>query len=93
MRKFLAKNAKELGISKIEYDGCNYITFKSSSDADDVLGKINRLVSLGFTAEELVSPTDCPTFDKYDALIPPELLRRAYALDKLRVDEITRRFS
>ncbi|MBR6050247.1 MAG: DEAD/DEAH box helicase [Clostridia bacterium] len=93
MRKFLAKNAKELGISKIEYDGCNFITFKSMSNADDVLGKINRLVSVGFTAEELVSQSECPTFDKYDALIPSELLRRAYALDKLRVDEIARRFS
>lgn len=92
MRKFLKKNAQQFGISKIEYDGCNYITFKSTTDAESVLEKIKKAVAAGFTAEELVSPTECPTFDKYDALIPPDLLRKAYAYDKLRIDEIASRF-
>ena len=33
-----------------------------------------------------------PVFEKYDPCIPPELLRRAYATDKLRTDEMKKRF-
>ena len=93
MRKLLKKNAELLGISKIEFDGCNYITFKCMNDTDATLEKIKGVVRAGFTTDELVSPSDCPVFDKYDGLIPPPLLRRAYALDRLRTDEIKRRFS
>ena len=32
-----------------------------------------------------------PVFEKYDPYIPGELLRRAYAEDRLRTDEIERR--
>ena len=31
-------------------------------------------------------------FDKYDEFIPPELLREAYAKDRLFADEIIERF-
>ena len=31
-------------------------------------------------------------FDKYDEYIPPELLREAYAVDKLFADEVVERF-
>ena len=92
MRKLLKKNAEELGISKIEFDGCNYITFKCANNVEDEMRSICSVVSRGFDTEDLISPSDCPAFDKYDGLIPPELLRRAYALDKLRADEIRERF-
>ena len=41
---------------------------------------------------DLVGKGECPIFEKYDPCIPPELLRRAYAADKLRTDEMKRRF-
>ena len=34
-----------------------------------------------------------PSFDKYDGAIPPDLLRRAYAADRLRVDELIPRLA
>jgi len=92
MRKLLKKHAQELKISKIEYDGSNYITFKSEFVPETLMSKIKAIVAAGFTTEELVGPSECPTYDKYDNFIPPHLLRRAYAFDKLRADEIAKRF-
>jgi ATP-dependent Lhr-like helicase len=46
----------------------------------------------GINTEDLVKDGECPIFDKYDEFIPPELLREAYAKDRLRVDEMLERF-
>jgi ATP-dependent Lhr-like helicase len=39
----------------------------------------------------LMEHSELPVFEKYDDCIPPELLRRAYAVDRLRSDEVTAR--
>mgnify|MGYP003305998669 CR=1 FL=1 len=41
---------------------------------------------------ELVFDGECPMFDKFDEYIPAELLRDAYAIDRLRADEVIFRF-
>ena len=41
----------------------------------------------GINPHELVEKGEIPVFEKYDPYIPQELLRRAYATDKLRSDE------
>ena len=46
----------------------------------------------GLDTAELVRDGECPIFDKYDEFIPPELLREAYACDRLRADEVLLRF-
>lgn len=92
MRKFLKKNASELGISKIEFSGCYYITFKCESDPRDILLNIKKIMARGVSTDDLVGESECPVFEKYDSFIPPSLLRRAYAIDKLRTDEMIERF-
>ena len=95
MRKFLQKNAKELGISDIQSEGCYYITFKAKepSAGKNLLYAIKTiLLREGLDTETLVGEGECPVFDKYDEYIPPELLRMAYAKDRLRADEILERF-
>ena len=92
MRKFLKKNAAELGISKIEFNGCYYITFKCDNKPSDILADIKTIMARGLSANDLVGESECPVFEKYDSCIPPELLRRAFAMDKLRTDEMTERF-
>lgn len=94
LRRVLQKYAFELGISDIQSQGCCYITFKAKGDA----GK-NFLYSLrcilerdGIDTSSLVSDGECPVFDKYDDYIPPELLREAYAIDRLLADEVLQRF-
>ena len=42
----------------------------------------------GLTAEALVGPAEHPLFDKFDPLLPAELLRRAYAQDRLYLPEV-----
>ena len=37
---------------------------------------------------ELVGESELPIFDKYDTYVPGELLRREYAVDRLRGDEV-----
>jgi len=95
MRRFMQRYAQELGISDIQSEGCCYIKFK----AKDGAGKsfINNVRSIiardGIDTDSLVSPSECPVYEKYDEYIPPELLRHAYSSDRLFADEIITLFS
>lgn len=93
LRRYLALHAKKFGISGIEYEGCHYITFKMEPDRDYALvcAMADQLAREGIDLEALVGEKECPITDKYDHYIPPQLLRRAYAHDRLRADEVIRR--
>ena len=89
LRKLLTKHARELQISNLEFEGCYYITFRY--DGGDPLrlgGKIRELMAGHIDRESLIAPSDTPIFEKFDPYLPRELLCRAYAEDRLRVDEI-----
>lgn len=93
LRKYLQTNASYFGIYGLEYDGCYYMTFKCEKDADELLQMIRRKITNDkIETIDLVGKGECPIFEKYDPCIPPELLRRAYAVDKLRTDEMKQRF-
>lgn len=94
MRRLMQKNAKELGISDIQCESCHYITFKAKGDAgehflDNIMAILEREE---LDCRTLVGEGECPVFDKYDEFIPAELLREAYACDRLRADELYERF-
>ncbi len=94
LRKYLQKNASRFGIYGLEFDGCYFMTFKSSHSPEELLALIRDGVTRDeIVPIELVGKGECPIFEKYDPCIPPELLRLAYAEDKLRTDEMKRRFS
>ena len=94
LRRFLNKYSDELGISDIQGQGCSYITFKSSETfAKTFLYNIRNILDRdGLNTEQLMDPSECPVYDKYDEFIPPDLLRRAYAKDRLMKDELFLRF-
>lgn len=95
MRRIMQKNAAELGISDIQSQGCCYITFKAKDkNAGYRLTRaIEEIIERdGLDTLRLVSEGECPVMDKYDEYIPAELLREAYAADRLLADEITDRF-
>lgn len=94
MKRFLQHHAFELGISDIQSQMCYYITFKAKADAaGNLLYNIRTIIEReGIDTQALVNDGECPLFDKYDEYIPPELLRLAYATDRLRTDEIMERF-
>ncbi len=92
LRKLLAKNAQLLRISNIEFEGCYYITFKYEGDSIGYfINALHEITRRDICKTELVSPAEIPLFEKYDSLIPAELLRSAYACDRLRTDELVTR--
>jgi len=94
LRRFLQKNASRLGISDIQSEGCCYIKFKGKDiDRETFVGKISGILAEeGLDTYGLVGDGECPVFDKYDEYIPAELLRQAYAKDRLFADEVLERF-
>ncbi len=94
LRRFLQVHSAELGISDIQSERCHYITFKAKGEnGRNLIANIRAILERdGLDTRELVSDGECPVFDKYDEYIDPELLRDAYATDRLRADEILERF-
>ncbi len=92
-RKYLKQHASELGVSSIEFEGCNYMTFKMTEpDSRAWLGRLaDKVRGEGIDCMSLVEHGEIPVFEKYDDCIPVELLRRAYATDRLRADELVER--
>ena len=94
LRKYIVRHAKEYKITSVEYEGCYYITFKMDDGVSDyafIRGLDAHIRREGIDRLSLVGGTEMPVFEKYDPFIPGELLRRAYAEDRLRTDEIERR--
>lgn len=93
LRRFLVKHAAPFGISAVEHEGCCYITFKMERGTP---GELIRALEKdarehGIDTAALIGQNECPVSDKYDELLPPSLLRRAFSLDHLRADEVIRR--
>ena len=89
LRKYIKKNAAANGISGIEFEGCYYITFKmeKTSDIDFIARLLDGVERDGINCDALVENGEIPVFEKYDNYVPHDLLRKAYAADKLRADE------
>ncbi|MBQ9806750.1 MAG: DEAD/DEAH box helicase [Clostridia bacterium] len=85
MRKMIASRASEFGMSGIEYEGCYYITFKMSrgNDYDLIASLAETIRTCGISADSLVGSGEIPVFGKYDDYVPIDLLRHAYAADRL----------
>ena len=91
----MQKNSSELGIYDIQSEGCCYITFKAKDEAAgrDLCRAIRGIIERdGIDTHELLFGGECPMYDKFDEFIPPELLRDAYAEDRLLADEVIERF-
>ena len=90
LRKFIAHNSAKYKISNIEFEGCYYMMFKMEGTSDYALlkGLCDTAERDGIDKSKLVNTNEVPVFEKYDDFIPAELLRKQYAADKLRTDEI-----
>ena len=94
VRRILQKNAGELGISDIQSELCYYITFKAKDgEKRSIAREIANIIERdGLDTSKLVFDGECPMYDKFDEYIPAELLRAAYAVDRLSPDEVEERF-
>ncbi len=93
LRKFIVKSAGDLKLSNLEFEGCYYLTFRMERGNDyDLVSRLARIVEDGgIDCAALVASGETPMFEKYDEHIPGDLLRRAYATDRLRADEAERK--
>jgi ATP-dependent Lhr-like helicase len=93
LRKFLGQHASAFKISNIEFEGCYYITFRMERGNDyDLISHLAQIAATdGIDCRALVQSGELPLFEKYDEHVPAELLRKAYATDRLRPDEAERR--
>lgn len=93
-KRFLKKYASELGISDIQSESCCYITFKAKERSEEsLMDHISNIISRdGIDTFDLVFDGELPVFDKYDEYVPTELLRDAFAVDRLFADEVIERF-
>ncbi|MBQ8858209.1 MAG: DEAD/DEAH box helicase [Clostridia bacterium] len=94
LRRLLLRYAKELCISDLTCEGCCYMTFKAwRADGEALLARLGAILEReGICTEDLVSASERPAYDKYDDYIPAELLRMAYAADRLCAEEALERF-
>ena len=83
----------DLGISGLDYEGCCYMTFRMErgNEMDLLRLLMARFGEGSVSAHGLVSTTELPAFDKYDAYVPADLLRHAYAEDHLNTAEAVAR--
>jgi len=90
LRKFITHNSAKFRITNIEFEGCYYMMFKMENTSDYALlkGLCDIMERDGIDKSKLVNINEMPVFEKYDDFIPAELLRKQYAADKLRTDEI-----
>ena len=93
-RRTLRHYAHDLGIGEIRGEGCYYITFRGGRETPErLLARLSALLSKSPPKpSELVGEEESPCFDRYDKYIPAPLLRRAYAEDRLALDEVMHRF-
>ena len=89
VRKVVKEMKDKFKISSVDYSRCYYITFRMERGTKSEFSAelYHRLFVEKPDLFELVKDTETPTFDKYDHLIPEELLLRAYAEDRLRLPE------
>ena len=91
-RRMLAKLASRFAISEIEYEVSSYISFRMEKGTPDSL--LSALYELSGNIKNpisLVGSGECPVYEKFDDLIPAELLRTSYAADKLDLTYTVRR--
>ncbi len=92
LRRFISQNRDEYKISNIESESY-YIMFKM--EVNEPKGFITMLDEkakmYGIDTYSLVGTAEMPIFEKYDSYIPGEMLRKSYAEDRLRADEVCKR--
>ena len=92
LKRMLSLIAPEFAISGIESGGSCYITFRMErGSADELEHRLASAFASLQTTDMLVSQKELPVFEKYDEYIPAELLRSAFARDRLDLSEIKAR--
>ncbi len=91
-RRMLMAVSVRFGISEIEFEGSTYISFRmEKGNAMSLMNALYAYSSELISADVLIGRSECPLFEKFDNMIPAELLRTAYTTDKLDLPTAVKR--
>ena len=85
------KCARELGLSGLDSSRPYFMQFKMDADEDRFFEVLSEHVEEYFDPIELVYPSEVPRFDKYDEVLPAELVRKGFAEGVLDVEGVRER--
>ncbi len=90
LKKILkTKCSEKFAISSVTSESCYYITFKmENGTAASLMEYLSQLSDIGFAPEEYVNTDDLVVFEKYDGMIPQNLLNKAFVADRLDFYEV-----
>ena len=93
VRKLIQRMGRDFQITGVEYEGCYFIKFKMSrgNDYELISALADQIRNQAVQSEDLVASGEIPVFEKYDDYVPADLLRHAYAVDKLNLEEASKR--
>lgn len=83
--------ASQLGLKGLDSSRPYFMQFKIRVGADEFFRVVREQAELPLDPMELVYPGEVPYFDKYDEFLPPELIRKGFALGVLDVEGMLRR--
>ena len=85
--------ADQLGLKGLSSSRPYFMQFKMQVDADEFYRIVKEQAELPLDPMELLYPGEIPYFDKYDENVPPELIRKGFALGILDVDGMLARIA
>ncbi|MDO5119736.1 MAG: DEAD/DEAH box helicase [Coriobacteriales bacterium] len=78
--------ADQLGLKGLSSSRPYFIQFKMQVDAQEFFRVLKEQAELPLDPMELVYPGEVPYFEKYDEYLPPDLIRKGFALGILDVE-------
>ena len=85
------KCAKELGLKGLDPSRPYFMQFRMSADEETFYQVVAAEAETDFDPIELVYPGEVPYFDKYDELLPEELVRKGFAEGVLDIEGMRER--
>ena len=83
--------ASQLGLKGLDAARPYFMQFKMQVDAEEFYRIVKEQAELPLDPMELLYPGEVPYFDKYDPNVPPELIRKGFALGVLDVEGMLER--
>ena len=83
--------AKRLGLKGLNPSRPYYMQFTMQVNEGEFFEILKEEADADFDPLELVYPKEVPVFDKYDQYVPPELVRKGFALGVLDVEGMKKR--
>ncbi len=80
-----------LGLKGLESSRPYYMQFTMSVSEEEFYAVTAEEAARDFDPLELVYPNEVPVFEKYDEFVPPELVRKSFALGVLDIDGMRKR--